>query len=133
MDLMRMPLGILTGIGFIGGGQLGLGVAGTILTILTLRVVNWVDVRMPREQHAVVAIAAAPNSSSLQGLSDLLAPLGFKVRFRRQAGAEGFKDPPSREAMVRDLMEAARRCLFIAPSAQHSQWALSGAFARTDH
>jgi hypothetical protein len=58
-----------------------------------LRAVNWVDVRMPREQHAVVAITAAPNSSSLQGLSDLLAPLGFKVRFRRQAGAEDFKDP----------------------------------------
>jgi putative Mg2+ transporter-C (MgtC) family protein len=129
MDLMRMPLGILTGIGFIGGGaivkrgelvtgvttaatiwimttiglcfgggQLGLGVAGTILTILTLRAVNWVDVRMPREQHAVLAIAAPPNSSSLEGLSDLLAPLGFKVRFRRQTGAEDSKG--SRQAKL---------------------------------
>jgi putative Mg2+ transporter-C (MgtC) family protein len=119
MDLMRLPLGILTGIGFIGGGailrrgglvagvttaatlwvmtviglcfgggQLGLGSTATLLTLLTLRAVKWIDVRIPREQHAVLAIAGAPNSSSVTDLVALIAPLGYEARFRRLTGGE---------------------------------------------
>jgi putative Mg2+ transporter-C (MgtC) family protein len=119
MDLMRSPLGILTGIGFIGGRailrrgelvtgvttaatlwvmtliglcfggeQLGLGSIATMLTLLTLRAVRWIDLRIPREQHAVLAIAATPNSSRVQDLVALIAPLGYRARFRRQTGAK---------------------------------------------
>ena len=83
MDLMRLPLGILTGVGFIGGGtilkkgdlvtgvttaatlwlmtviglclgggQLILGTATTGLAVLTLWVLKWVDVMIPREHRA---------------------------------------------------------------------------------
>jgi putative Mg2+ transporter-C (MgtC) family protein len=81
LDLMRMPLGILTGVGFIGGGailkrgdnvqglttaatlwfvtviglcfggQIGLGVAGGLLALLILRALKMVEVRLKRE-HA---------------------------------------------------------------------------------
>lgn len=119
MDLMRLPLGILTGIGFIGGGailrrgelvtgvttaatlwvmtviglcygggQLELGDAATLLTLFTLWAVKWLDVRIPREQHAVLIIAATPNSSSVADLAALIAPFGYKARFRRQTGGE---------------------------------------------
>jgi putative Mg2+ transporter-C (MgtC) family protein len=119
MDLMRLPLGILTGIGFIGGGailrrgelvtgvttaatlwvmtviglcfgggQLGLGSTATLLTLLTLRAVKWIDVRIPREQRAVLAIAGAPDSLSVKDLVALIAPLGYEARFRRMTGGE---------------------------------------------
>jgi len=119
MDLMRLPLGILTGIGFIGGGailrrgelvtgvttaatlwlmtviglcfgggQLGLGSTATLLTLLTLRAVKWIDVRIPREQRVVLAIAAAPDSLPVKELVALIAPLGYEARFRRLAGGE---------------------------------------------
>jgi putative Mg2+ transporter-C (MgtC) family protein len=83
MDLMRLPLGILTGVGFIGagtilrrdsltigvttaatlwvitviglcfgGGQLGLGIAATLLSLITLWGLKWVDAHIPREQRA---------------------------------------------------------------------------------
>jgi putative Mg2+ transporter-C (MgtC) family protein len=79
MDPMRLPLGILTGVGFIGGGaifkkgdlvtgvttaatlwvvtviglclgagQLALGVAATALTVVTLWILKWVDLSIPR-------------------------------------------------------------------------------------
>ncbi len=99
MDMMRLPLGILTGVGFIGGGtilrrgdlatgvttaatlwvvtviglcfgggQLALGIAGTVLTVLTLSALRWLDGRIPREQRAVLVLRAAPED----GLSDRL-------------------------------------------------------------
>ena len=95
MDLMRMPLGILTGVGFIGGGtilrrgdlvtgvttaatlwattviglclgggQLILGVAGTILAIVTLSAMKWFDIRIPREHRAMLVIRAPASSSA---------------------------------------------------------------------
>ena len=116
MDLMRLPLGILTGVGFIGGGtilrrgdlvtgvttaatlwimtviglcfgggQIWLGLAGTVLTVLTLSTLRWFDTQIPREQRATVVIrAAAPNELS-DRLNDLLAPLGYHATFRRQS------------------------------------------------
>ena len=83
MDLMRLPLGILTGVGFIGGGtivkkgdlvvgvttaatlwlvtviglclgggQLILGMVATGLAVVTLWVLKWIDVMIPREHRA---------------------------------------------------------------------------------
>jgi putative Mg2+ transporter-C (MgtC) family protein len=119
MDLMRLPLGILTGVGFIGGGtilkrgdlvtgvttaatlwivtviglcfgggQLDLGVAGTVLAAITLWTIRWLDVRLPREQHATVEVLAAAGPSSVSDFTELIAPLGFQAHFYRQ-GAGG--------------------------------------------
>jgi putative Mg2+ transporter-C (MgtC) family protein len=115
MDLMRMPLGILTGVGFIGGGtilrrgdlvtgvttaatlwattviglclgggQLILGVAGTILAVVTLWLLKWFDIRIPREHRAILVIQADPASSSASDLVDLVGSAGYKAKFRRQ-------------------------------------------------
>jgi putative Mg2+ transporter-C (MgtC) family protein len=116
MDLMRLPLGILTGIGFIGGGailkrgdlvtgvttaatlwvmtviglcfgggQLALGVAATTITMVTLQSVRWIEVRLPREQHAMLAIAGQTDLDFVPAFSALVASSGYDARLRRQA------------------------------------------------
>jgi putative Mg2+ transporter-C (MgtC) family protein len=87
MDLMRLPLGILTGVGFLGGGailkkggsikgmttaatlwiatviglcfgggQLGLGAISTVMGMLTLWAMEWIDIRIPREHRAILVV-----------------------------------------------------------------------------
>lgn len=114
MDLMRLPLGILTGVGFIGGGailkkgdsikgvttaatlwlatviglcfgggQLALGTIGTATGILTLWAMQWIDVRIRRDHHAVLIVATAPGVPT-PPVDDLLRPLGYRARLRKQ-------------------------------------------------
>jgi putative Mg2+ transporter-C (MgtC) family protein len=115
MDLMRLPLGILTGVGFIGGGailrrgnlsagvttaatlwvttviglclgggQLVLGVAATMLAIITLWALKWIDLRIPREHRAVLVINAERGSFSASDLDKLVAPAAYKTEFLRK-------------------------------------------------
>ena len=89
IDLGRWPLGILTGVGFIGagavlrrgaivqgvttaatmwfvtviglcfgGGQLGLGISGTVIGVFVLWIVKWLDDRMPRLRRARLIVAS---------------------------------------------------------------------------
>lgn len=114
MDLMRMPLGILTGVGFIGGGailrrgdfvtgvttaatlwvvtviglclgggQIQLGVEGTVLAFITLWALKWIDTRIPREHWGQVVISSDRNAP-LAELPKALAPLGFVAEIHRQ-------------------------------------------------
>jgi len=114
MDLMRLPLGILTGVGFIGGGailrrgdlvtgvttaatlwmmtviglclgggQIGLGMTATGLTILTLWALKWLDMWIPRENRVMLVVKVEPGSSSISDIPALLAPMGYKAQFRR--------------------------------------------------
>ncbi len=116
MDLMRLPLGILTGVGFIGGGtilrrgdlvtrrnhrgdimgddrdrlcfgggQIYLGIAGTILTVLTLSTLRWFDARIPREQRAILVIRATTQDGLSDRLNQVLAPLGYHASLQRQS------------------------------------------------
>ena len=116
MDLMRMPLGILTGVGFIGGGtilrrgdlvtgvttaatlwvttvlglclgggQLILGLAGTILAVIILWALRWFDLRIPREHRAMLVLRADSASSAASDLVNLIAPAGYKAKFHRQS------------------------------------------------
>jgi putative Mg2+ transporter-C (MgtC) family protein len=86
-DLMRLPLGILTGVGYIGGGailrrgsivvgvttaatlwlvtviglcigggQFGLGLVATVLGLLALWVLQWIEDRLAREQPGRLSI-----------------------------------------------------------------------------
>ncbi len=115
MDLMRLPLGILTGVGFIGGGtilkkgdlvtgvttaatlwvvtviglclgggQLALGVATTVLTVVTLWILKWVDLTIPREHRAVMVITADDGWAPMSDLPALVAPLKCRARFRQR-------------------------------------------------
>jgi putative Mg2+ transporter-C (MgtC) family protein len=119
MDLMRLPLGILTGVGFIGGGtilkrgdlvtgvttaatlwmmtviglylgggQIELGVGATVLAVITLWALKWLDMRIPRGHRAQLVIRADPASFSPSDLADLIAPSGYTAQFRRQIQGE---------------------------------------------
>jgi putative Mg2+ transporter-C (MgtC) family protein len=118
MDVMRLPLGILTGVGFIGagtilrrgdlltgvttaatlwmttmiglclgGGQLGVGSVATVLVVGTLWALEWLDLRLPREQRALLVVRADLGLSvSLESeLAKLLGPLGYRARFVKQS------------------------------------------------
>lgn len=132
MDLMRLPLGVLTGVGFIGGGailkrgsaitgvttaatlwvmtaiglclgggQIGLGLAATVLGVLTLWTLKAVDARVPREQRATLLIAADAQWTALTELDALLAPLGYRAHFRGQAAGAGPGQPATLEFEIR--------------------------------
>jgi len=110
LDLMRLPLGILTGMGFIGGGailrkgelvvgvttaatlwfvtviglcfgggQLGLGIAGTLLAVFTLWVLHWVERRIPRERQGMLAVTALTSDVPEEEIRAALAAEQCKI------------------------------------------------------
>ncbi|HVW55955.1 MAG TPA: MgtC/SapB family protein [Rhizobiaceae bacterium] len=120
MDILRFPLGVLTGVGFIGGGailkrgnfvtgvttaatlwaitaiglcfgggQLGVGIAGTVLAAFTLWALKWVDLRIAREQRATLTILST--GLSAPEVDRTLAGAGFRAYFvgKRQARNAG--------------------------------------------
>jgi putative Mg2+ transporter-C (MgtC) family protein len=120
MDLMRLPLGILTGVGFIGGGailkkgdlvsgvttaatlwlvtviglclgggQLILGIATTALGVLTLWILKWVDLAIPREHRATMTVVADDGWRPVSELPGFVEALDGRARFvHRKPGAE---------------------------------------------
>ena len=112
MDLMRFPLGILTGVGFIGGGtilkrgdlvtgvttaatlwivtvvglcfgggQIWLGVGGTVLSVLTLSAMKWLEVRIPRRHRGELTVRMNAGDQAVNdSVSNMLGPLGYDVR-----------------------------------------------------
>jgi len=119
MDPMRLPLGILTGVGFIGGGailkrgdlvtgvttaatlwvvtviglclgggQIGLGGSATILGMITLWALKWIDRRMPRKHRAMLVIRGEPGRFPVPELTELVEPLKYGVQFRGQTHDE---------------------------------------------
>jgi putative Mg2+ transporter-C (MgtC) family protein len=112
MDVMRLPLGILTGVGFIGagtifkkgdlitgvttaatlwlitviglclgGGQLVLGVAATVLAVTILWALKWVDYLIPREHRARLIVADDTEMRALIELPRLIQRAGYQARF----------------------------------------------------
>ncbi|MCL2645774.1 MAG: MgtC/SapB family protein [Phycisphaerales bacterium] len=96
LDMMRLPLGILTGIGFIGAGtilkksdliigvttaatiwyvsvlglcfgagQFALGAAGTILALIVLAGLAWIEPILKQEQRAILEIVIESGDRSL--------------------------------------------------------------------
>lgn len=115
MDLMRLPLGILTGVGFIGGGaivkkgdlivglttaatlwlvtviglclgggQLVLGVTATVLAVITLWILRWVDRIIPREHRARLTVTCDPSWNVLEDLPRVLHSMKCRARFQGQ-------------------------------------------------
>jgi putative Mg2+ transporter-C (MgtC) family protein len=110
MDVMRFALGVLTGVGFIGGGailrrgdlvtgvttaatmwimtmiglafgggQYGLGGIATVLTLVTLQALKWVDLKIPRDHRAILSVSWP--KSSPPDLQEMVRPLGYDARF----------------------------------------------------
>jgi putative Mg2+ transporter-C (MgtC) family protein len=121
-DLMRLPLGILTGIGFIGagailrrdnivigvttaatlwlvtviglclgGGQLALGIAATILGLVALTALKWCESRLRREQYATVAIDLSTEGPSEQDIRRRLTTAGLTIMAAHVIPASGGK------------------------------------------
>jgi putative Mg2+ transporter-C (MgtC) family protein len=118
LDLMRLPLGILTGVGFIGGGailkrggsvagvttaatlwivtviglcfgggQIGLGVAATLLSIATLFGMKWIDLHIPRRREGYLTIMTGTGATA-PDLSRLLSSVKCRIRFVGQRTAD---------------------------------------------
>ena len=118
MDTMRLPLGVLTGVGFIGGGailkrgasitgvttaatlwivtaigfcfgsgQIGLGVAGSALAMVTLWAMQWIDQRIKREHRAMLVLTMADDAPP-PDLNSLIGPWGYRAVLRRQHRGE---------------------------------------------
>ena len=117
-DLMRLPLGILTGVGFIGGGailrrgsiivgvttaatlwlvtviglcigggQIGLGLAATVLGVLALWVLKWIEDSLRREQRARLSIELDVTGPSEAEIRRRLVGAGLPVAGLRVAYA----------------------------------------------
>jgi len=113
MDLMRLPLGILTGVGFIGGGtilkkgdlvtgvttaatlwlvtviglclgggQLALGIVTTVLGVMTLWLLKWVEVMIPRQHRAALTITCEAKWDVVERLTELVQPCCIARGFR---------------------------------------------------
>jgi putative Mg2+ transporter-C (MgtC) family protein len=113
MDVLRLPLGILTGVGFIGGGailrrgdlvtgvttaatlwlvtvvglclgggQLGVGVAATVITVVILSAVSRVDAILPHRRHATLVLTTAGAPLPESRLQEVLQGFGCHVRPR---------------------------------------------------
>lgn len=119
MDVMRLPLGILTGVGFIGGGailrrgdllmgvttaatlwavtviglcmgggQIGLGCAATIIGLGALALLKWVDESIPRLRRANLAIESDADGPGIPDIAGLIGD-AYQTRLLRQRRAEG--------------------------------------------
>jgi putative Mg2+ transporter-C (MgtC) family protein len=119
LDLMRMPLGILTGVGFIGGGailkkgdvvsglttaatlwlttvvglcfgggQNGLGIAGTVLALIALFALKSAEAHMAREHRARLIIRAIWGASPA-ALPAQISALKCRAHLQAQTEEEG--------------------------------------------
>lgn len=68
----------------LGGGQLALGLAATALAIITLSILKWVDVTIPRDHRAMMVIGADNGWSPMADLPALIAPLKCRAYFRER-------------------------------------------------
>lgn len=120
LDLMRLPLGILTGMGFIGagavfrkdglvsgvttaamlwfvtvlglcfgGGQYGLGAAGSVVGLVVLWALRFVEQRLERRKAAWLTIRYAVDSDCPRLLGEQLARLGCTLEPRGTHVEEG--------------------------------------------
>jgi putative Mg2+ transporter-C (MgtC) family protein len=78
-------LWVVTVIGLcLGGGQIGLGTAATVLSVVILWILKWFDRRIPREQRAMLVVEAGRDPASVADVVKLIAPLGYTARFQAQ-------------------------------------------------
>jgi putative Mg2+ transporter-C (MgtC) family protein len=108
-DLMRLPLGILTGVGFIGGailrrgdrvsgvttaatlwlatvvglcfggGQSGLGFTATALGLVALRPTAWIEHRVPRDRTSEIILETDESAPSEDEIRRKIGEAGFSI------------------------------------------------------
>jgi putative Mg2+ transporter-C (MgtC) family protein len=116
MDTLRLPLGVLTGIGFIGagaivrkgdsvegvttaamlwlatiiglsmgGGQIGLGLAGLGIGLFALSALNWVELKVTRDQHGTLVVTVNDEGPGDDAVKGELTAAGCRVKSSRIA------------------------------------------------
>jgi putative Mg2+ transporter-C (MgtC) family protein len=109
-DLMRLPLGILSGMGFIGagaivrrdsvvsgittaatlwfltviglcfgGGQIGIGLAGTALGLAVLMGLKWLEDCLKQDKIAELLVVVGPSGPGEDEIRSLLQSSGFRI------------------------------------------------------
>jgi putative Mg2+ transporter-C (MgtC) family protein len=68
----------------LGGGQLILGMVATVLAVVTLWLLKWVDVMIPREHRARLILRSEPSWDVLEEVPRLLAPMLCRAHFQEQ-------------------------------------------------
>jgi putative Mg2+ transporter-C (MgtC) family protein len=122
MDLMRLPLGILTGVGFLGGGAIlkkGASITG-VTTAATLWIATVIGLCFGGGQlglgivatglgiltlwgmewidvriprlHHAILVVTTEPEAPTPGLDDLLRPLGYRARLRQQTRSVTFQN-----------------------------------------
>lgn len=117
-DLMRLPLGILTGVGFIGGGvilrrdsiisgvttaatlwyvtviglclgggQIALGVAATAIGVGALWGLEWFELRLRREHHAILSLVLEGGGHTEDAIRRRLENAGLRIVGTRMAAS----------------------------------------------
>jgi putative Mg2+ transporter-C (MgtC) family protein len=111
LDVMRLPLGVLSGIGFIGagtimrrgtmvrgmttaatlwivtiiglcfgGGQLGLGIAATVLGFIILSLFTWGEALIRPERHGSLTVLTTDAGPTEAELRETLGAAGMRIR-----------------------------------------------------
>lgn len=80
----------------LGGGQLILGIAATLLGVVTLWVLKWIDIIIPREHRAKLVVTCTARLSIPEDLPKLVKQLKYRARFREQRQA---KEPQKMDYM----------------------------------
>jgi putative Mg2+ transporter-C (MgtC) family protein len=122
LDMMRLPLGILSGIGFIGagailrreemvrgvttaatiwlmtviglcfgGGQIGIGIAGTVIALATLWLLKYAEAALVNGRRGTIAVTFSEDGPQETAFFALLGSRGFVARSRRVELAPGAK------------------------------------------
>jgi len=76
----------------LGGGQLILGTAATVLAVLTLWALKWIDVMIPREHRARLVICCMAQWNVIEEIPRLVAPMKYQARFREQRRSRDFEN-----------------------------------------
>jgi len=133
LDLMRLPLGILTGVGFIGGGAIlrrGDVVSG-VTTAATLWFVTVVGLCFGGGQIVLGAITTALGAIVLWGLD--WADLRMRAQFHARLTVTLGQDGPAEAAIRRQLSDAGLviRSIAVAIEAQRRNYVYELAESRT--
>jgi putative Mg2+ transporter-C (MgtC) family protein len=67
----------------LGGGQIALGVAGTVLGVIVLSVLKWIEAIIPHERDATITIALEAAGPAEDDLRSKLREAGLRVTASR--------------------------------------------------
>jgi putative Mg2+ transporter-C (MgtC) family protein len=68
----------------LGSGQLALGITTTVLAVITLWALKWIDLVIPRDHRAKLTITCPAQWSVLDDVPELIRSMRYRARFLEQ-------------------------------------------------